>query len=144
MIEHSSEGRLSSKCDLYLDGGVVVTLDEARTVIDEGAVAISGQRILAVGPSAELRSYRSDAGRVIDCAGKVLMPGLTDGHTHLFQILGRGLGDGLSLVPWLQEFMFPYSKAMTSENGSRRSPTRSTSSSSLRHHDSGRQPLRAN
>ena len=115
MIEHSSEGQLSSKCDLYLDGGVVVTLDEARTVIDEGAVAISGQRILAVGPSAELRSYRSEAGRVIDCAGKVLMPGLTDGHTHLFQILGRGLGDGLSLVPWLQEFMFPYSKAVTSE-----------------------------
>ena len=58
MIEHSSESQLSSRCDLYLDGGIVVTLDEGRTVIDDGAVAISGQRILAVGSSAELGSQR--------------------------------------------------------------------------------------
>lgn len=115
MIEHSSEPQLSSRCDLYLDGGVVITLDQERTVIDPGAVAIADQRILAVGPSQEMMSYRAEAVRIIDCAGKVVMPGLVDGHTHLFQILGRGLGDGLSLVPWLQEFMFPYSKAVTSE-----------------------------
>ena len=43
------------------------------------------------------------------------MPGLTDGHTHLFQTLGRGMGDGLSLVPWLRRFMFPYAKTITGE-----------------------------
>ena len=41
--------------------------------------------------------------------------GLTDAHTHLFQSLGRGLGDGMTLVPWLQKFMLPYSKAITRE-----------------------------
>ena len=102
-------------CDLLLDGGVVIALDEARRVIDNGAVAIRGDRIVAVGDSAELAAYRAGASRTIDCSGKVIMPGLTDGHTHLFQTLGRGMGDGLSLVPWLRRFMFPYARTISGE-----------------------------
>lgn len=84
-------------------------------VIDNGAIAIKGDRIVAVGDSAELAAYRAGATRTVDCAGKVMMPGLTDGHTHLFQTLGRGMGDGLSLVPWLRRFMFPYARTISGE-----------------------------
>lgn len=100
-------------CDLLLDGGTVITLDEDRRVIDKGAVAVTGDTIVAVGESSELRGYQ--AGRTVDCSGKVIMPGLIDGHTHLFQTLGRGMGDGLSLVPWLRRFMFPYARTITRE-----------------------------
>ena len=105
----------SMTCDLLLEGGVVITLDDEKRVIDGGGVALSGDRILAVGDSTEMASYRTGATRIVDCAGKVVMPGLTDGHTHLFQTLGRGLGDGLSLVPWLRRFMFPYSRTISRE-----------------------------
>lgn len=105
----------SADCDLLLDGGIVITLDEHRRVIDSGSVAIAGDHIVAVGESTEMQDYRTAATRTVDCSGKVIMPGLTDGHTHLFQTLGRGMGDGLSLVPWLRRFMFPYAKTISGE-----------------------------
>jgi 5-methylthioadenosine/S-adenosylhomocysteine deaminase len=108
----ASDGRT---CDLLLDGGVVITVDDAKRVIDNGGVAIKGDRIVAVGDSAELAAYRHDAARIVDCSNRVIMPGLTDGHTHLFQTLGRGMGDGLSLVPWLRRFMFPYAKTISGD-----------------------------
>ncbi|GMQ94080.1 MAG: amidohydrolase family protein [Acidimicrobiia bacterium] len=102
-------------CDLLLDGGVVITLEETHQVIEKGSVAIRGDRLVAIGNSLEMAPYRASAIRTIDCSGKVIMPGLTDGHTHLFQTLGRGMGDGLSLVPWLRRFMFPYAKTISGE-----------------------------
>jgi 5-methylthioadenosine/S-adenosylhomocysteine deaminase len=105
----------STSCDLLLDSGTVISLDEERRVIDNGSIAINDGNIVAVGESSELRDYRANASRTVDCSGKVIMPGLTDGHTHLYQTLGRGMGDGLSLVPWLRRFMFPYSKTITGE-----------------------------
>ncbi|MEV0761852.1 amidohydrolase [Nocardia sp. NPDC050435] len=98
-------------CDLLLTGGTVVTVDDARTVHSTGAVAVTGSRIVAVGTPQELAGWRADT--VIDCAGKVVLPGFVDGHNHLYQALARGLGEGMSIVPWLCEFMWPYSIAMT-------------------------------
>ena len=93
----------------------MVTLDEQRRVIEDGAVAVAGDRIVALGERSDLHHLREQAGRIIDCTGKLVIPGLTDGHTHLFQSLGRGLGDGMSLVPWLRHFMLPYSLNMNRE-----------------------------
>ena len=53
---------------------------------------------------------------VLDCHGRAVLPGLVDGHNHLYQALARGLGEGMSIVPWLCEFMWPYSIAMTTED----------------------------
>ena len=100
-------------CDLLLTGGSVVTVDDDRTVLEPGAVAITGDRIAAVGTPTELADYRSR--RTIDCSGKAVMPGLIDCHNHLFQGLGRGLGEGMSLWPWLCDFIWPYSAAITSD-----------------------------
>ncbi len=89
-----------------------MTLDERRRVIEDCAVAITGDRVVAIGAMSELGRLRDAADRIVDCSGKLMVPGLTDGHTHLFQSLGRGLGDGMSLVPWLRHFMLPYSLNM--------------------------------
>ena len=93
-------------CDLLLIGGSVVTVDDDRRVIEPGAVAIDGERITAVGPAQDFAGWTS--ARRIDCAGKAVIPGFVDCHSHLFQTLARGLGDGLALWPWLNEFMWPY------------------------------------
>ncbi|MFC9897514.1 amidohydrolase family protein [Nocardia sp. NPDC127579] len=100
-------------CDLLLTGGTVLTVDDARTVHQPGAVAITGTRIVAVGPAAEFTDWQADT--VIDCTGRAVLPGFVDGHNHLYQALARGLGEGMSIVPWLCEFMWPYSIAMTHE-----------------------------
>jgi 5-methylthioadenosine/S-adenosylhomocysteine deaminase len=100
-------------CDLLLTGGSVVTVDDERRIIEPGAVAITGDLITAVGKPSELESYRAE--RTIDCTDKAVLPGLIDCHNHLFQGLGRGLGEGLSLWPWLCDFMWPYSAAISSE-----------------------------
>jgi len=105
---------MTSECDLLLTGGSVITLDDARRVIEPGAVAVSGDRIATVGTVDELSG--TSASRVVDCAGKVLVPGFVDCHNHLFQTLGRGLGEGLSGWEWLSAFMWPYAGTMRQED----------------------------
>ena len=104
------------KCDLLLTGGCVITVDDDRRVIDPGAVAIDGNRIIAVGTPAELSAYK--AARVVECRDRAIIPGLVDCHTHLFQYLVRGLGEGLELWPWLAEFIWPLATHLTREDAS--------------------------
>jgi 5-methylthioadenosine/S-adenosylhomocysteine deaminase len=96
--------------DLVLTGGTVLTMDDRKTVLDPGAVGIVGDRIAAVGSPDEFAGVLT--GRTLDCRGSVVIPGLVDCHTHLFQSLARGRGDGLALWPWLQGLMWPYGAAM--------------------------------
>lgn len=98
-------------CDLLLTGGSVLTVDDERRVFDPGAVAISGDRIAAVGTVDDLSGYRAE--RTADCSGMAVLPGFVDCHDHLFQFLARGLGEGMSLWPWLCDFMWPYSAAIS-------------------------------
>lgn len=96
--------------DLLLAGGTVITVDDERRVLEPGAVAIAGERIGYVGTAA---GAPGEARRTIDCTAKAVIPGLIDCHTHLFQGLARGVGEGMSLWPWLCDFMWPYSAAIT-------------------------------
>ena len=92
--------------DLLLLGGTIVTMDEARRVIPDGGIAVSQGRIVAIGPRAEIeREYTSR--QRINAAGKVITPGLINGHTHIPMVLFRGLADDLDLQEWLTKYIFP-------------------------------------
>jgi 5-methylthioadenosine/S-adenosylhomocysteine deaminase len=95
---------MPSKWDLLLTGGTVITVDDERRVFEPGAVAIADGQIGYVGSVA---GASGRARRTIDCAGKAIIPGLIDCHSHLFQGLARGVGEGMSLWPWLCDFMWP-------------------------------------
>src|SRR3990172_2330893 len=88
-------------------------MDDDRRVLEPGAVAIDGEHIVAVGTPEGLAGF--EAARTVDCGGTAIIPGLVDCHNHLFQLLARGLGEGMSLWPWLCEFMWPYSTAISRE-----------------------------
>ena len=77
--------------DILITGGTIVTMDSARRVLEDGAVAISGDRIIAVGPTAELTA-RYTAAQTIDAHRKIVMPGLIDGHGHAGHGLVKSLG----------------------------------------------------
>jgi 5-methylthioadenosine/S-adenosylhomocysteine deaminase len=64
------------RCDLLLTGGSVVTVDDERAVYDPGAVAIVGERIVAVGPAEDLAGL--SPARTVDCSGRAVIPGFTD------------------------------------------------------------------
>ena len=79
------------KPDLILAGGKVFTADPARPWAE--ALAIAGERIVAVGTSAEVRALAGTGTRVIELQRRVVVPGFNDAHTHV----GPGLGPGVSL-----------------------------------------------
>jgi 5-methylthioadenosine/S-adenosylhomocysteine deaminase len=94
------------KADLLVTGGTVVTMDAPRRVIVDGAVAVRGDSIVAVGLSAEIEEHY-EATNKIDARGTLVMPGLINGHTHAAMSLFRGIADDLALDDWLHKYIFP-------------------------------------
>jgi 5-methylthioadenosine/S-adenosylhomocysteine deaminase len=101
-----SAQRRKTNVDLIIRGGTVVTMDGSRRVLENGAVAVKSGRIVAVDDTADIdRSYA--AREVINAAGKVVIPGLINGHTHVPMTLFRGIADDLDLQEWLTKYIFP-------------------------------------
>lgn len=84
----------------------VVTMDAQHRLIDDGAVAIRGERIVGVGRRADIEKQFQAAHRQ-DRPEALLMPGLVNTHTHAAMSLLRGIADDLHLQDWLEKFIFP-------------------------------------
>ena len=80
-----------------------VTMDPANPVIKNAFVAVEGTKIASVGTGRPTGEFE----RVMDCAGKVMMPGLVNAHTHVPMALLRGYGGGHDLQHWLNDYIFP-------------------------------------
>ncbi len=77
--------------DILIKNGVLIPMDPQRRIIEDGAVAIEGEKVLDTGESSELeKSYDYDI--VIDATKKAIIPGLMDGHGHAGHSLLRTLG----------------------------------------------------
>jgi 5-methylthioadenosine/S-adenosylhomocysteine deaminase len=84
----------------------VVTMDGQRRVIENGAIAISGDHIVAVGTRAQIdKDYQ--AKQRVDRPDAILAPGLINTHTHAAMSLFRGIADDMKLQDWLEKFIFP-------------------------------------
>ena len=77
----------------------VVTVNGVRDILDRASVLVRGDRIAEIGSAATLKAKAPEAD-VIDCAGNILMPGMVNTHTHLFQTLLKGPGDDMVLKKW--------------------------------------------
>jgi len=99
--------------DFILHNARVLTMDETLTQYEPGAVAIKGDSILAAGGETEIRRDFS-AASLVDCGGKILMPGLVNAHTHAAMTLLRGLADDLRLDVWLMGYMMPVEREFVS------------------------------
>jgi 5-methylthioadenosine/S-adenosylhomocysteine deaminase len=94
------------KADLLISGGTVVTMDASRAILEDGAVAVKGDTIVAVGPRNELEA-RYAAKQTINARGGLVLPGFINGHTHVPMTLFRGLHDDVTLNDWLYKYIFP-------------------------------------
>ncbi len=78
--------------------------------VADGALAVTGSRIMAVGPTAELAScFR--AGETIDASDCAVLPGLIDAHMHTRWAIARGVAQDVS--NWMQKALAPYSRYVT-------------------------------
>ncbi len=92
--------------DLIVGGGIVVTMDGARAIYQEGSVAVRGDSIVAVGPGGDIEA-RYQSAQAIDARGHLVLPGFINGHTHVPMTLFRGLHDDVTLNDWLYKYIFP-------------------------------------
>lgn len=78
-----------------IDGATIVTGDAAGTIHHGGAIVIDGDRVAAIGTSAELRAQHPDA-ILVDGWNRAVMPGFANTHTHLHLTLARGIFEDMS------------------------------------------------
>ena len=91
------------KVDMLVAGGTVVTMNAERRIIEDGAVAVKGDTIVAVGSRANIEAKYA-AAQTINAKGKLVLPGFINGHTHVPMTLLRGLRDDVTLDEWLRKY----------------------------------------
>ena len=100
--------------DILIKHGYVVTMDPERRILSDGAVAIAGNRIEAIGPTREI-AEKYKAPTTIDATDKMVIPGLIDGHNHPFAYLVGGMADEVDIFTTLYKYFYPYEVHVTPE-----------------------------
>jgi cytosine/adenosine deaminase-related metal-dependent hydrolase len=99
----------------------IVTVNSKREVILEGALLVKDGRIAAVDKTAQLlpqiQQSTNQETTVINCAGKIIIPGLINTHAHLAQSLLRGLAEDLPLHAWLCDAIWPLEANYAEDDG---------------------------
>ena len=92
--------------DWIVSARYVVTVDPQHRIIENGALAIRGGKILAVGTAADInRDYQAKSR--LNRPNALIAPGLISTHTHAAMSLFRGIADDRRLQDWLEHYIFP-------------------------------------
>src|SRR4051794_14719532 len=102
----STQARALETADYILQARYVVTMDARHRLVENGAVAIRGSKIVGVGTQAEIGG-RFTSARVLDKRDSLIAPGLIDTHTHAPMSLFRAIADDKRLQDWLNNYIFP-------------------------------------
>jgi 5-methylthioadenosine/S-adenosylhomocysteine deaminase len=108
------KGRRMKQVDLLVLGGTLVSMDKERRIVLDAGIAIVGGRIVAVGSRRDI-SGTYTAPQTVNADGRLIVPGLINGHTHIPMTLFRGLADDLDLQDWLTKYIFPAEAKNVSE-----------------------------
>ena len=101
---------------MLFENATIITMNPKREIITQGALAVSGSQIVAVGKTKDLIKKYPDKKR-IDCNGNVIMPGLIDTHVHTAQAMIRGCADDLGLLDWLFKRVWVLQGSYTEADG---------------------------
>lgn len=103
--------------DILVRNGFVLTMrGEGVGMIEDGAVAIEGSRVVAVGKTRQVEREVGGADRVFDARGKAVLPGFVDGHIHTNGTLLRGESQDVPEIEWMLKTVAPFSPHMTLEH----------------------------
>jgi 5-methylthioadenosine/S-adenosylhomocysteine deaminase len=102
--------------DFVLRDAIVITMDAQRNAYERGYVWVRGERIHQTGPVSEL-SELPPGTRVESARGRIILPGLVNGHGHLSNGILRGIYDEMPLSVWFAKGMWPVLEAMDPQIG---------------------------
>ncbi len=102
-----------SEAKQILTHATIVTMDPEYRVISDGAIVVQEGSIVEVGPAKEVLASHPGA-EIVDCGGKVMIPGLVNAHTHVPMALLRGLEDDRRLDVWLLGYIMPVERQFVS------------------------------
>jgi cytosine/adenosine deaminase-related metal-dependent hydrolase len=111
----------SSAVRIYIHA-TIITVNASREIILDGAILVRDSTIAAVGKTSDLQSSPRTAldiqnAEVIDCKGRIVIPGLINTHAHLAQSLLRGLAEDLPLHSWLCDAIWPLEASYEGDDG---------------------------
>lgn len=92
--------------DLIITGAKVLLLDTENTCLDHAAVAVNGNKIVAVDHTKKI-TEKYKAKQTIAADDSLIMPGFVNCHTHAAMTCFRGIADDLELMDWLNNYIFP-------------------------------------
>lgn len=98
--------------DLLITNATVLTMDQDKTVFDNGLVAVKGNKIYAVTDGTNIKEYQ--ATKTIDADGDIVMPGLINSHTHASMTVFRSMAD--DVPDRLHRYIFPLEKKLVSRD----------------------------
>lgn len=106
LFAQSKSPKTANSSDILIINAKIVTMDSRRSIVDNGFILVRGGKIDSVGAMSDMpKSLR--ARQTISAAGKVVIPGLINTHTHVPMGLFRGIADDLDLQEWLTKYIFP-------------------------------------
>src|SRR5260370_1859850 len=94
------------RVELIIAGGTVITMDAERRIVEDGAVAVTSDAIVAVATRPEILA-RYTAARQIGARGRLALPGFMKRHTHVPMKVLRRLKDGVTLDVCVENYIFP-------------------------------------
>lgn len=102
--------------NILIKNAFIITMDKENTVLENGEIFIEGSRIKTI--SQNISTDGLSVNKVIDAGGKVVMPGLINGHNHYEQSFMKGVTRLFTggTASWIKNFKIPITKAMTKED----------------------------
>jgi 5-methylthioadenosine/S-adenosylhomocysteine deaminase len=98
-----------------IENGVVISLNDQGDIYDPGYVVLEADRIVQVAKGSPPVQVREHASQIINARNMAVLPGIVNGHTHLFQSFIRGLADDKPLLDWLRTAIWPVAQEISGE-----------------------------
>nr|BFE36836.1 amidohydrolase [Actinomadura rugatobispora] len=100
---------------MIITAGWVITVDAERRIFQDGALAVTGTKIVEVGKAADLDGRYAPASR-IDRPDAVVMPGMVNGHRHLLCCAKGAMPEGGTTLESLRRFIYPSFSSLEPED----------------------------
>jgi putative selenium metabolism protein SsnA len=89
---------------LLIGNGKVITRDKSKPIIDDGCIAVEGNKIVEIGLTKELKIKYAEA-KFIDAKGRIIMPGFINTHMHYYSTFARGMANDSPKAMKLSEIL---------------------------------------
>ena len=96
---------------IFVKNGFILTMTgKGVGMVEDGAVAIVGDQIVAVGKTRDLEKEHRGSEKVFNARGKAVLPGFVDAHVHTSNTIKRGMGQDVPEIEWMLKTASPFTQ----------------------------------